>query len=85
MHGIYTNGHHLSLISGRRSENAALNPITSPTAARRSRKGRRREDGAQREEDKEGEIKSAERGGGGSVEVEVSGGEASALQVQPRK
>lgn len=62
MHGIYTNGHHLSLISGRRSENAPLNPITSPwqspTAARRRRR---------REEDKEGEIKS-------SVESEEDGG-----------
>lgn len=53
MHGIYTNGHHLSLISGRRSENAALNPITSPwpspTGVRRREEDRERE----REEDKE--------------------------------
>ena len=55
MHGIYTNGHHLSLISGRRSENAALNPITSPW--QRPTVVRRKEEDTHREEE-EREIKS---------------------------
>ncbi len=69
MHGIYTNGHHLSLISERRSENVALNPITSPWQS--PTVVRRREEDTQREEDKEEEKKeySTEQGGGGSVGV----------------
>lgn len=71
MHGIYTNGHHLSLIYGRWSENAALNPITSrwqsPTVVRRREEDREKE----REREKRGRDKeySTVRGGGGSVGV----------------
>lgn len=47
MHGIYTNGHHLSLISAKQSENVALNPITSPWQSpsvmrRRRRRGEKK-------------------------------------------
>lgn len=56
MHGIYTNGHHLSLISRRQSENVALNPITSPWQSPTA--VRRREEGTWREEDKERALKS---------------------------
>lgn len=76
MHGIYTNGHHLSLISGRRSENAALNPITSPwqspTVVRRREEDTERKRKRKREGDKEGDRESVQyraRDGGGSVGV----------------
>jgi len=70
MHGIYTNGHHLSLISAKLSENVALNPITSlwqsPTVMRRRGEEENTARGRQRRRDKE---YTTEPGGGGSVEV----------------